>query len=69
MRSKEMPKGGACGPLGEPGFRHGLPDGVLHQSSVQVRATFLLCREIDPSVSEETTRSQRVIYATRAEED
>ena len=31
MHGKEMPDGVACGPLGEPGLRHGLPDGALHQ--------------------------------------
>jgi hypothetical protein len=31
VRGKGMPEGVACGPFGEPGLRHGVSDGFLHQ--------------------------------------
>ena len=61
--------GVTCGPFGEPDLRQGFSDGVLHLWFVQVMATFFASRGIDPSVSAETTRSQRVSFATRTEED
>ena len=50
VRGKGMPECVARGSLREPGLRHGVSDGFLHQGFVKMMATLFLSFAIDPSV-------------------
>jgi hypothetical protein len=45
-----MPERVADSPLGQPGFRHGLPDRFLHQGFINVMASLFLRPNIHPTV-------------------